>query len=69
MKGSLLQEVCDTFSEEENVQIKERSQELRQHYLTLLQAMGGDLKLIVEFPDRLPVALAGFGEIASSKTR
>ena len=35
MKGKLLQEVWDTFSEEENVQIKERAQELRQQYLTL----------------------------------
>ena len=111
MKGKLLQEVWNTFSEEETVQIKKRVKELREQYLTLqdlrkahdltqermaeilhikqenvsriekrsdlllstlrsyIAAMGGDLKLIVEFPDRPPVALGGFGEIASSKTR
>ncbi|MFN8486303.1 MAG: XRE family transcriptional regulator [Caldilineaceae bacterium] len=111
MKGKLLQEVLDTFSEEEKTQVKVRAQELRQQYLTLqdlrkahdltqerlaeilhikqenvsriekrsdlllstlrsyIEAMGGNLKLIVEFPDRPPVALTGFGELTSSAMR
>jgi transcriptional regulator with XRE-family HTH domain len=111
MKGKLLQEVWDMFSEEENVQIKKRAQELKEEYLTLqdlrkahdltqervaellhikqenvsrlekrsdlllstlrsyIKAMGGDLKLIVEFPDRPPVRLTGFGELTSPTTR
>ncbi len=110
MKGKLLQEVWDTFSEEEQAQIKNRAQVLRQQYLTLqdlrkahdltqerlaeilqikqenvsriekrsdlllstlrsyIEAMGGDLKLIVEFPDRPPVTLTGFGEISTTTT-
>ena len=110
MKGKLLQEVWNTFSEEETVQIKKRVKELREQYLTLqdlrkahdltqermaeilhikqenvsriekrsdlllstlrsyIAAMGGDLKLIVEFPDRPPVALTGFGELTSPST-
>jgi predicted XRE-type DNA-binding protein len=35
MKGNLLQEVWDMFSAEEKAQIKERTQKLRQQYLTL----------------------------------
>jgi len=111
MKGKLLQEVWDTFSEEESAQIKKRAQELRAQYLTLqdlrkahdltqermaeilhikqenvsriekrsdlllstlrsyIEAMGGDLKLIVEFPDKPAVILTGFGELTSSATR
>lgn len=107
MKGKLLQEVWDTFSEAEKAQIHERAQELRAEYATLLDlrkareltqermaemlhikqenvsrlekrsdlllstlrsyiaAMGGDLKLIVEFPGRPPVTLVGFGETTS----
>ncbi len=108
MKGKLLQEVWDTFSEEEKNQIKKRAQELREQYLTLqdlrkahdltqermaellhikqenvsrlekrsdlllstlrsyIHAMGGELKLVVEFPDRPPITLAGLGELTSS---
>lgn len=108
MKGKLLQEVWDTFSEAEKAQIHERAQELRTEYATLqdlrkareltqermaemlcikqenvsrlekrsdlllstlrsyVAAMGGDLKLIVEFPGRPPVTLIGFGEPTST---
>lgn len=110
VKGKLLQEVWDTFSEEEHAQIQKRAQELKEQYLTLqdlrkahdltqerlaeilhikqenvsriekrsdlllstlrsyIEAMGGNLKLIVEFPDRPPVMLTGLGELSSSKT-
>ncbi len=101
MRGKLLQEVWDAFSDEEKAQIEARYQQLRVEYLTLqdlrkarnltqermaemlhikqenvsrlekrsdlllstlrsyIEAMGGNLKLIVEFPDRPPVTLAG----------
>lgn len=59
MKGRILKKVWDIFSDEENIQIKKRAQELRGQYL----------KLIVEFPDRPPVTLTGFGELPSSTTR
>lgn len=105
MKGQLLQEVWDEFSDEEKAQIEARRQVLVQEYLTLqdlrkahdltqermaemlhikqenvsrlekrsdlllstlrsyVEAMGEHLSLIVEFPDRPPVALRGFGDL------
>lgn len=32
----------------------------------VIQAMGGELRLVVEFPDRLPVVLSGFPETEES---
>jgi DNA-binding XRE family transcriptional regulator len=29
----------------------------------MVQAMGGDLRLVVEFPDRPPIILSGFGTL------
>ncbi len=34
-----------------------------------VQAMGGSLKLMVEFPGKAPVALEGFGEIEEPRRR
>ncbi len=108
MKGKLLQEVWDEFSEEEKAQIEARKKVLVQEYLTLqdlrkahdltqermaemlhikqenvsriekrsdlllstlrsyVEAMGGHLNLIAEFPDRPPVSLQGFSDLKTS---
>lgn len=34
-----------------------------------IQAMGGNLSLVAEFPDRAPVVLAGLGEVAPAPTK
>lgn len=48
----------------------ERQSDLLLSTLTsYVRAMGGSLKLIVEFPDKAPVALEGLGEIDEPRRR
>lgn len=42
--------------------LEKRSDVLLSTLRKTVAAMGGDLSLVVEFPDRKPVRLAGFGE-------
>ena len=50
--------------QQENVsRLERRSDMLISTMRSYIEAMGGKLNLIVEFPDRPPVALEGFGSI------
>lgn len=52
---------------QENVsRLEKRSDLLLSTLRSYIAAMGGDLKLIVEFPGRPPVTLIGFGELTST---
>ena len=106
MKGPLLQDFWNDFSNEEKATIQERAQQLRAEYLTLqelrkahdltqehmakllnvrqesisklenrsdmmlstlknyVQAMGGDLNLVVTFPNRPSVTLEDIGDLS-----
>ena len=43
-------------------QMEKRSDLMLSTLRSYVEAMGGTLSLIVEFPDRVPVSLAGFGD-------
>lgn len=44
--------------------LEKRSDMLLSTLQEYIRAMGGELKLVAEFPDRTPVVLTGIGEIA-----
>ena len=53
---------------QENIsRLEQRSDMLLSTLASYVQAMGGDLKLVVSFPDRKPVELAGFGDVIAER--
>lgn len=50
-------------------QMEKRSDLMLSTLRSYVEAMGGRLNLVVEFPDREPVSLAGLGDLATAKPK
>jgi len=57
VKGKLLQAVWDTFSEEENAQLKARVQELKQQYLKNLSQVEAQEAMSVQWIAKPPLRI------------